>query len=127
MKSFFCERKNFTCPSLSESSGLNEAEDLESEIEEAQKLNKTKLLYISQKSSKIIEIASIKNLPTVFFILFLITLSAISIKLVPTVYAQSRKESLFQQRKTIDYLVSFISEMPLAVKVNYLLKLSQSF
>jgi hypothetical protein len=119
MKSFFCERKNFTCPSLSESSGLNEAEDIESEIEEAQKLNKTKLLYISQKSAKIIEIASIKNLPTVFFILFLIILSAILIKLVPTVYAQSRKESLFQQRKTIDYLPSFISEMPLAVKVKY--------
>jgi hypothetical protein len=120
MKSFFCERKkNFTCPSLSESSGLNVAEDLESEIEEAQKLNKTKLRYISHKSSKIIEIASIKNLPTIFFILFLITLSAVVVKLVPTVYALSKKTSLFQQRKNIDYLPSYIAEQPLAVKVKY--------
>jgi hypothetical protein len=120
MKSFFCDRKkNFTCPSNSESSVVNIIEDVESEIEETQKLKKTKLNYISKNSLKIIEIASIKNLPTIIFILTLIILAAIIIKLVPSIYNLTQKSSLFIQRKNINYLSFYISEQPLAVKVKY--------
>lgn len=120
MKSFFCDRKkNSTCPSNSESSIVNIIDDADSETEETQKLNKTKLHYISTKSSKIIEIASIKNLPTIIFLLLLILLGAIFIKLVPSIYTIAQKNSLFNQRKNIQYLSFYISEQSLAVKVKY--------
>ena len=126
MKSFFCDKKkNFTCPTNSEVSGLQISEDLDSEIEETQKLNKTKLRYISRNSSKLIEIANIKNLPTVFFLLYLLILSAIVIKLVPSLYTFSQKSSLFIERKHIHYLSNYLYQQPLAVKVKYKLKISQ--
>jgi len=91
----------------------DDTESLIDDTIDAQKLKNAKLKTGGYKN---IEVASIKHLPTLFFIIFIIVIALLITQFVPTMYAMKGGVGLYKQKLAISYIPQIISEQSLTVK-----------
>lgn len=91
------------------------------EIQNLTEKNKNKFFSHNAKNKKIGEIEEIKNLPTYFFILFLIVLCVLLFKFAPCFYKFSTEntklEDYVNQKNKLKYFSSFLSKLDIFSKV----------
>jgi len=99
------------------SSTIDITEDFDSFIDDKDELKLAKLRNNSAKTPKTIEIANIRQLPTLFFLLFIIIISLLMSKFVPQMMTMGLTGSLYKEKKAVKYIPSIIAEQSLTVKV----------
>ncbi len=96
-------------------------EDSESFLEDYGKYKKEKLAQNSkpQTSNKNIEVANVKQLPTLFFIIFIVVLAMVTTKFVPQMLAMGMNHKLYIDKLSIKYVAECFGDLSLTVKVIY--------
>ena len=93
-------------------------EDSQSLIEDSRK-NQAKQMRTFRKNS--IEIFSVKQLPTLFFIIFIIVLATLTAKFVPTMMNMSLTHDLYKDKLQLKYIPELLGDQSSAIKVNNIL------
>ncbi len=120
MKSSFVKKNDLKhCDT---NSTIDITDDTDSLFEESVDAQKIKVAKLQTGGNKNIEIANIKQLPTLFFIIFLLSLAIISAQFVPSMFLMVKGNSLYQEKLNAKYVPRFFGEQSLAVKVNKLFK-----
>lgn len=99
-------------------STIDITDDTDSLFEECREQQKIKVAKLHVGANKNIEIANIKQLPTLFFIIFLLSLAVISAQFVPSMFIMMKNNSLYKEKLTARYVPRFFGAQSLAVKVN---------
>jgi hypothetical protein len=90
-----------------------DSDSLMEEMAEAQRLKISKL----NASSKNMDVFSVKQLPTLFFLIFIIVLSLLLTKFVPHMYNLSKSSYLYKNKFELKYFPEIIGEQTLPFKV----------
>lgn len=93
-------------------------DESESFIEESIFLKvRNKLKQQHQVTNKSIEIANVKHLPTLFFIIQLLLLSLLLVNFIPQTYSTFKTSSLYKEKMRLKYIPEYFGEQTSTVKV----------
>ncbi len=104
-----------------DTSSLIDLTDTDSIIDERQEL---KIAKLNRESTTKIEIGSIKNLPTIYFLIFTLVLSLIVLKFTPILCNQITNSTLYKEKRNINYIPFYFGDQPNSVKVNIIINFS---
>ncbi len=98
-------------------STIDDSEDCDSFFDDDSKSNHKLKISKLKMVNKNVEVFSIKQLPTLFFFIFIIVLSILLTNFVPHIHNLSRTSNLYKSKFNIKYLPQFLSEQSLPIKV----------
>jgi hypothetical protein len=96
-------------------------EDSESFLDHHGKNKKQKLLPSNTKpisSNRNIELVNVKQLPTLFFIIFITILAMLTANFVPQMIGMAKNPQLYKDKLSLKYVAEYLGDLSLAVKVN---------
>ena len=115
-------------PKYNQDNSIDLTEDSESFIDKdlliTKSYTKQKSVYKNNKnipknaqSPKNFDIANLKQLPTLFFLIFIVLLALFTTKFAPQIYAMGINPSLYKDKMILKYIPQIIGEQSLTVKV----------
>lgn len=118
MKSSNC-KKHENIKTNKETSDFSDTEDSESLLGDKKfksYLKPSKKINLTH-TTKSIEVANVKHLPTLFFFIYIILLSFFTFQFAPKIYNMGLNKSLYKDKMTQKYIPELIGEQSLTVKV----------
>ena len=110
-------QKNAEC----DHSEIAYTEDSESFLENYGKNKKQKLIQLNTKplsSNRNIELVNVKQLPTIFFLIFITILAMLTANFVPQMIVMVKNPNLYKDKLSVKYVAEYFGDQSLAVKVN---------
>jgi hypothetical protein len=128
MKSSNCKKheNNITKNETNDFSDTEDSESLLGDKKIKSYLRPSKKINLFASTSKSIEVANVKHLPTIFFFIYIILLSFFIYQFAPRIYNMGLNKNLYKDKMTQKYISELIGEQSLTVKVLFSITLGSN-